>query len=140
DPVLGRILLAQHQRVDAELIGQLIETALDAIRRVRRAGSAIGRDLWAIADDIVAGDLGVWDVVHRKGAHAARAHRPAWEGAGLVFQHRFGRGYPTVLLGAEPDLDDRTGGRPGAAEDLLTAHHHLDRPSGFTRHCQGQGL
>src|SRR6202040_674009 len=48
DAVLGRVLLAQCQWVDAELIGQFVETALDAVGRVRGAGRAIGGDLWAI--------------------------------------------------------------------------------------------
>ena len=140
DTVLGRVLLAQGERVDAELIGQLVEAALDPVRGVRCAGSAIGGDLRAIADDIVAGDFGVRDVVHRKGAHAARPHRRAWEGAGLVFEHRFGRDQGAVFLGAELDLDDRTRRRSGAAEDLLAAHHHLDRAARFLRHRQSQGL
>ncbi len=140
DAVLGRILFAQCQRVDAELVGQFIEAALDPVGRVRRAGSAIGGDLRAIADDIVAGDLGVWDVVHRKGAHAARPDRRAREGASLVFEHGLGRGQPAILLGPELDLDDRTRRRPGAAEHLLAAHNHLDRPAGHLRHRQGQRL
>src|SRR5580704_10363240 len=48
DAVLRRVLLAQCQWVDAELIGQFVETALDAVGRVRGAGRAIGGDLWAI--------------------------------------------------------------------------------------------
>src|SRR5437660_12215682 len=45
DPVLGGILLAQRQGIDAELIGQLVETALDPVRRLRAGGLARGRDL-----------------------------------------------------------------------------------------------
>ncbi len=48
DAVLRRVLLAQRQRVDAELVGQFVETALDAVGRVRGAGRAIGGDLRAI--------------------------------------------------------------------------------------------
>ena len=140
DAVLGRVLLAQRQRIDAELIGQLVEAALDPVRRVRRAWSAIGGDLGAVADDVVAGDLGVRDVVHRKGAHAARPDRRAREGAGLVLEHDLGRGQRAVLLGAELDLDDRARRRPGAAEHLLAAHHHLDRPAGLAATSPGPGV
>ncbi len=140
DTVRGRVFLAQGQRIDAELVGELIEAALDPVGRVRCAGSAVGGDLRAIADDVVAGDLGVWDVVHRKGAHAARPYRRAREGARLVFEHRLGGGQPTVLLGAELDLDDRACGWSGTAKHLFAAHHHLDRPAGFLRHRQGQGF
>ena len=121
-------------------MGQLVEAALDAPGRIRRARRAVGRDLGPVADDVVAGDLGVRDVVHRKRAHAAGPDRRARKGAGLVFQRQLAGGQGAVLFGAELDLDHRTGSRAGAAEHLLAAHHHLDRTPGLFRQRQRHRL
>ena len=140
DPVFGRVLLAQRQGIDAELTRQLVEAAFDAPGRIRRAGRAVGRDLRPVADHVVAGDLGVRQVVHGKGAHAAGPHRRARKGPRLIFERDFAGGQPPVPLGAEPDLDDRTRRRPGGAEHFLAAHHHLDRPPGLLGQGQGHGF
>jgi len=54
-PSLAAFFSRNAQGIDAELIGQLVEAALDPVRRVRGAGRAVGGDLGAIADDIVTG-------------------------------------------------------------------------------------
>ena len=66
--------------------------------------------------------------------------RRAREGAGLVLEHDLAGGQRAVPLGAELDLDDGARRRAGAAEHLLAAHHHLDRPAGLLRQGQGDGL
>src|SRR5439155_17395892 len=110
---LGGVDLAQTQRFDLQLLRQLVHAALDAVGRVRRAGGAVGRNLRAVRDDVIADDRDIRDVVHRKTAHAARPDRRAREGAGLVFEDQIAGDQAAVLLGAELDLDDAAGGRAG---------------------------
>ncbi len=138
--VPGGVFLAQQQRVDAELAGELVEAAFDAERRDRRARCPISGDLRPVRHDIVADDVDVGDVVHRKAAHASRTHRRARKGPGLIFEREIGGDDPPVPLGADLDLDNPARGRPGPAEHFLAAHHHLDRPARLLGHRQGQRL
>ncbi len=105
-----------------------------AERRDRRAGRAIGGDLGPVGDDVVADDVDVRHVVHREAAHAARPDRRAGEGAGLVFQHLLG-GDDACRRFLAPIFTSMTAPEVGpvAAEHLLAAHHHLDRPAGLLR-------
>ena len=83
--VLRRVFLAQRQRVHAQFLGQLVEGAFHRKGGDRRAGRAIGRDLGAVADDVIADDVDILDVVEREAAHAAWPDRGAGEGTGLEF-------------------------------------------------------
>src|SRR5207249_7872948 len=69
--VLGAIELAHSERVDAELARQLVDTALDRERADRRPGRTVGGHLWAITQNVIAGDNGVWQIVDREPANAA---------------------------------------------------------------------
>ncbi len=128
-----RVFEAQLQRVDADLLGHDVERAFDRERRDRRARRAIGRRLWAVADDVVADRAGVRNVVWRERAQARIHHRRAGEGAGLEFEDTVGGGDRAVLLDADLDPHRRAGGRTGRFEHLVAAHHDLDRAAGFLR-------
>src|SRR6516162_5212297 len=73
--VLGAVDLAHLERVDAELAGQLVDAAFDPERADRRAGSAVGGNFGAIAENVVADRFGVGQVVDRKSTDAALLHR-----------------------------------------------------------------
>ena len=134
--ILCRVDLAQLERIDLQLMSQLVEAALRTERRVRRAGRAVGGDLRPVRHDIVADDVDVRDVVHREAAHAGRSDRRAREGPGLQLDDEFGRHQLSVLLGAELDLIDAASGRAAGAEYLLATHHELDRAPGLLRQRQ----
>jgi len=55
--------------------GEFVDDALDAVRNDRCTRSAIGRDLWFVADDIEAFDKEVRDVVTGNRRHGGGAHR-----------------------------------------------------------------
>ena len=75
--LLGGVLQAQLERIHPELLGELVEHALDGIGADRRAGRAVGRDLRAVGDDVEAHRVGVRDVVGREGAAGGAADRRA---------------------------------------------------------------
>ena len=138
--LLGRVLEAQLDRVHADRLGDLVDHLLDRELGDRAARRAIGRHLRPVADHVVADHLHVLEVVGREGAHAARLHRRAREGAGLVFQLGLGGDDAAVLLGADLDAHVRARGRAGGAEHLLARHHHLHRPAGLLGQRQRDGL
>ncbi len=134
--VLGGIDVAQLERFDLQFARQLVHAALDAEGRVGRAGGAVGRNLRAVGHDVIADDADMREIVHRKAAHARRADRRARERAGLELDEQLGGDDTPVLFGAQLDLDDAAGGRAGAAEHLLAAHHDLDRAARLLRQRQ----
>ena len=71
--LLGRVLLAQLERIHLQSAGQFVEDAFHREGTDRRTRGAVGRDLRPVADHIEAGDLDVGDVVGRK--RACRRHR-----------------------------------------------------------------
>ena len=129
--LLGRVLEAQLDRVHADLAGDLVDHALDRELGDRPARRAIGRDLRPVRHHVVADDLDVLQVVGRVGAHAARLHRRAGKGAGLVLELGFRGDDAPVLLGADLDAHVRARGRARGAEHLLARHHHLHGAPGL---------
>ncbi len=140
DPVPHPVQLAQGDGVHAQLAGQLVDRALHAKGRDRRAGRAIGGYLRAVGDHVPAGDAEILQVIDRQGGHRARAHRRAGKGAGLVFQLDLGRGDAAVLGGAQLDLDHGARGGAGGLEHLFAAHDHLHRRAALAREGQGHRL
>ena len=138
--LLGGVLQAQLERIHAELLGQLVEHALDGIGADRSAGRAIGRDLGAVGDDVVAQRVGVRDVVGPEGAAGGAADRRAGEGTGLQPVGPLAGDDGSIFLGADLDLAHRARGRAGGAEHFLARHHHLDRPARLPGQHQRQRL
>ena len=52
-PLLGGVLQPELDRVDAELLGQLVDDLLAGERRLRRAGRAVGLRLGLVVADVV---------------------------------------------------------------------------------------
>ena len=74
-PLPGGILQSQLQRIHLERAGQLIHHALDRKSADRRARGAIGRNLGAVGEHIVADRKHVRDVVRREAAADRAADR-----------------------------------------------------------------
>ena len=132
-PLLGRVLEPQLQRVHADLLRQHVEHALDRVGAHRRARRPIGRDLRTVAHHVVADRVRVRDVVGRERAHARAHERRARECAGLQLEQPVGRRDRAVALDADLHGHRRARGRAGRAENVLAAHHQLDRSTGFLR-------
>src|SRR5262245_25521112 len=85
-PLPGGVLQPELDRIDADFAGDFIDHAFDGKLGNRPARCAVGRHLWPVGDDVVADHLDVFDVVGRVGAHGARLHRRAGEGARLILE------------------------------------------------------
>ena len=129
--LLGGILLAQHERVHFQGLGQLVERALNGEGPDRRPGRPIGGNLGPVGAHVVAHDVHVGDVVGRKGATHCAANGRAGERAGLQIVGGPDGGDPAVLGGADLDRARRAGRGAGGAEHLIARHHHLHRAAGL---------
>ena len=137
---LGGVLEPEIDRIDTELLGQLVDDALDAVGRDRATGSTVRRNLRAVRHHVEADDLHVLEVVVGEGAHARRLHRAALESTGLQDDLALGGRDATVLLGAHLHADGAARGGAGRFEDFLTAHDHLDGPVRLLRERQRKRL
>src|SRR5262249_47019098 len=135
-----RVHHAELNPIDSELLGDLVDHALDRELGDRRAGRAVGRHLRAVGDDVVADDLDVLHVVRRVSTEDTRLHRRALERARLVLELGEAGDELAVLRGAHLDLDGGARGRARGLEDLLARHDHLHRTLGLPRERQGQRL
>ena len=129
--IAGAILLAQRNRVLAQLARQVVHRAFHREGRDRRTRRTIRRHLRPVADHVVADDIDVRDVVHCQPAHAARPDRRTGERARLVLQHLLRRDDAAVLFGTQLHFDRGAGRRTGSAEYFIPRHLHLHRATGL---------
>ena len=137
---LGGVLEAEVHGLHADLLGELVDDALDGEGGLRGAGGAVGADLGLVDDDIVAIDDEVLDVVGGEGGGGAGADGGAGEGAGLVRHPELGGG--DVALAGRADFGADGGGGRGAGrlEDLGAAHGDLHRCAALLREEGGHGV
>jgi len=139
--VLGRIDLAQSQRVDAQLAGQFVDAAFDPKRRDRRARRRDRPPPWAGSTRrrsrlmLTFGRSYMAKPHMQPGPTGEPGNAPAWN-----FNTSLRGDDVAILFGAE--LDSMTAARSwtGAAKHLFAAHHHLDRPPRFFRQGERHGL
>ena len=124
---LGDVLNTQFHGIHAQFGGQLIDHRLNGEGALRLAGSAVSLHLLLVHHHVVAVNQQVLDVVRPGGAESAAAHRRAGESARLERHPALDRSELAVLGG--PYLGSQRGGRSraGALENVLAAHHQLDR-------------
>ena len=130
--LLGAVHDAQLQRVDAELLGDLVHDRFRE-RRVGGAGRPVGGSLRLVDHHVIAVHLHVRKAVRREDAHASGAYRRAGIGASLEVQRGLGGHHAAVAGGAHPDGDARARRRARALELLDAAHDQLDRLARLAR-------
>ena len=134
--LLGRILLAQHERVHLQSACQLIERGFNRERTDRRAWRTIGCNLGPVGHDVVADDRHIGDVVGCQSASHRPANGRARERAGLQSVGRRHGSDLAVLGGTDLDRARRSRRRTRGAKHLLAGHHHLDRATAHARQDQ----
>ena len=127
----GGVALAELQRVHAELLAQRVHRLLHGEGRLDAAGRAIGLRARLVGDDVEALQVEVGALVERGGGLHDQRRAEARQAAGIQAVGALDGDEAAVLLGADGDVDQRGGGRAGAAlQHLLARQHHLDRPAG----------
>ena len=121
-------------------LGQLVDGTFHREGRHRRAGGAIGRLLGPVGHHVPAHGLHVLQIIGREGRHRAHVHRRAGIGAALIAQLGETGGDAAVLRHAEPHIGGARRRRPGGAQHLRPAHHHLDRAGRSCRQHQRHRL
>ncbi len=139
-PLLGRVLQPELDRVDLQLLGQLVDHRLAGERRLRGAGRPIGLRLGLVDQHVVAVDPGVGQLVAAEHAHAARADHAAGKRPGVVGQPGLARGQLAVLGRAQLDPHERAGRGSGPLENFVAVHHHLHRPAALAAEHRGHRL
>ena len=127
--LLGRVLEAELDRVDAQLLGQLVDDLLAGEGRLRGPRRPVGLGLGLVVDHVEAINPGVWQVVATEDAHGTRADHPAGKGSAVVSQPGFAGRELALLRRAELDADERARRGAGCLEDLVALHDHLHRPA-----------
>ena len=131
--LLGGVLQAEVERIHLQRFGEFVEHAFDGVGADRRARRAIGRDLGAVGDDVVAHRRARSGCRRARSAARGAADRRAREGAGLQIEGALRGDDLAVLRGADLDRALRARGRAGRAEHFLARHHHLHRAAGLLR-------
>ena len=129
----GAVLQPDFQRIEAQLLADLVDHAFRREGTERGARGPISRDLRAVGDDIIPGREDVRDVVGREGAADRTTQRRSGQGTRLQVESALCGDQRAVLLGADLDRAQRAGSRASGAHHLLARHHHLHRPSALLR-------
>ena len=137
---LRRVLDAQVDRVDVELLGDDIHHPLNPERRDRRPRRAIGRRLRPIAHHVVADRQHVRNIIGGEPAQAAIDHRRARESPRLVAELTLGRHDRAVLHHAHLDPHRRARSRPRRLEHLVARHREPHRQPRLLRQHQRHRL
>jgi len=138
---LARGILEPHlDRVEPQLIAQLVDHRFHRKGRHGRSGRAIGGLFGPVGHHVIAHLAHMRQVIGGKGAHGGEIRRAAGKGAALQAERALGGGQRAVLLHADPDIHRGRGGRPGGAEHLGPAHHQFYRFVGLARQRQRHRL
>ena len=109
--LLGGILQPEVDRIDLQLLGDLVDHAFDRIFGNRRAWRPVGRNFRPVCDDIEADRLDVLQIIGRERAHRSRPHRAALERARLIVEFALACGDAAVVGGADLDAHMGAGSR-----------------------------
>ena len=96
--LLHRVLQAELERVDIQLLGQFVDHRLAGESRLRGARRAIGRGLRLVQHDVVTVDACIGELIATEDAHAARTDHATGIRAGIVGQPRLAGRQAAVLL------------------------------------------
>ena len=134
---LHRVYQPHLERIKPKLLRQFVDAAFHRERRLRRARRAIGRGRGHVAQHVPPGDVGIGHPVmaqrHRRAVnHVAARERSAVE---PELDHRASQ--RAIGMGAQLDVDDRSGRRPAGAEHLVPGHRQPHRPPGLARQQHG---
>ena len=137
----GGVALAELQRVDAEPLAERIHRLLHGEGGLDAAGGAIGLRARLVGDDVEALQVEVGALVERgRGLHDER-RAEAGQAAGVQAVGALDGGEASVAVGADGDVDQRGGGRTGAAlQHLLACEHDLHRPAALLGQTHRHGL
>src|SRR5262249_27738482 len=86
-----------------------------------------------VADDVVADDTHVFEVIARERGHGTHVDERTRKGATLELQLRVARGETPILLDADLHAHHARRSRASGAKHFLAAHHHLDGPPSLAR-------
>ena len=142
--VLDPVLLADLERVHAEVRGQVVHHPLDRERRLGTAGAAVGVGPGAVGEDglaveLVGGEL-VDAVVHEGAQHRRAAAEQGDVRAEVAVQMDLQAGDGAVLLGGEGDVLDLGPAVVAALQALAARLGVLDRLADLTRDGEGDPL
>ncbi len=129
----GDVLKPEVNGIDAQLLGQYVQRALNGECGHRSRWCSIGCNLGAIHDNVPPHGAVVLDVVAGKGRHAAQHGPGAWERTPLVSHVRRGGSNSAVFLRTDPHIDGGRGSWTRCAKHLLATHDKLHRPIRLTR-------
>ena len=124
---LGRVLMAEFERVHTDLLSQLVDDRFRGKGGVCAARRTVGAGLGAVHHNVVAVDAQVVQFVGGEDDTRARAHRRTGIGPGLVIKLGLGRGDCAILRRAHLHPDKGAGGGAGGLQDFRAGHHNFDR-------------
>ena len=115
------------ERVEPQLLGQLIEHGLNHERRLRRQRRTVGADRGLVRDDLVAADGLIRRLVGTAEQGAGECGHGRWEAAAVHRQLGFQRRQLAAPLGAGANRDPGRGRGSGGQHLLGSAHHQSHR-------------
>ena len=116
------VLQPHLERIEAQLLRELVQHRLGGELRLWSAGSSVGGGLRLVDNHVVTVDPLVGNVVGSKRAHRACPDGRAGVGPRLEREMHVGGRDRAVALGAHPHAHVGTGGRTGREQHFLAVH------------------